>query len=132
MGIDKPDIRRIIHYGPPKTFEEYYQQIGRAGRDGLASYCQLIYSRSEFNNYKTDFYMGGLPPGARETVERSLHKLREYADDIENCRRCLIVNFFGIQSSIPIVDCNSCDNCIKKVFSANYIYYSLRKAVKEF
>merc|ERR1719199_2109272 len=66
MGIDKPDIRRIVHYGPPKTVEEYYQQIGRAGRDGLTAHCELISSDSDFQNYASEFYVGGLTPEAKE------------------------------------------------------------------
>ena len=48
MGIDKPDVRRVVHYGPPKTLEDYFQQIGRAGRDGRDAVCEMICSDSDF------------------------------------------------------------------------------------
>jgi superfamily II DNA helicase RecQ len=64
MGIDKPDIRCVIHYGAPKTVEEYYQQIGRGGRDGLATVCHMIWSDADFMAYSSDFYTKNLSPEA--------------------------------------------------------------------
>ena len=69
MGIDKPDIRRIVHYGSCKTFEEYYQQIGRAGRDGMPAECIMICSDQDFTNFHSTFYLEGLSPTAKKAIK---------------------------------------------------------------
>ena len=113
MGIDKPDIRRVIHFGPPSSFEEYYQQIGRAGRDGLVSQCQLIFADSEFTKYKTDFYMGHKNHRARQNSTKSLDALRSYAGNSKKCRRVLICEYF---EETPDFDrCEMCDTCLDSV-----------------
>lgn len=110
MGIDKSDIRRVIHFGPPKTVEEYYQQIGRAGRDGLAAYCTMYYASNDFDNYKSDFYLGNLNPTVRASQELSIDSLRRYATNDEVCRRAEILRFFN---EVPKFGqyCGTCDNC---------------------
>ena len=109
----KPDTRNVIHYGPPKTVEEYFQQIGRAGRDGLESHCHLMVSESDFDRYHTDFYLGQLQGPAREATVQSIQALREYALDSEGCRRKLLLDYFG-QASPFGERCGTCDNCQKQ------------------
>lgn len=110
MGIDKSDIRRVIHFGPPKTVEEYYQQIGRAGRDGLVAYCTMYYSSNDFDAYKSDFYLGNLNPTVRASQELSIESLRRYSTNDEVCRRAEILRFFH---EVPKFGqrCGTCDNC---------------------
>jgi ATP-dependent DNA helicase RecQ/Werner syndrome ATP-dependent helicase len=111
MGIDKPDVRRIVHYGPPKTLEEYYQQIGRAGRDGLPAECVMYFSLADFDRYKNDFYLGGLEGKALKAVQNSMARFRLYALDPETCRRRALLEYF---SEIPDFGdrCGTCDTCV--------------------
>ena len=110
MGIDKPDIRRVVHVGPPKTVEEYYQQIGRAGRDGLPATVTMICSESDFTRYKSDFYLGNLTADKRAATERSMDALRLFASDGTRCRRRMILEFFGETPAWQ--RCGTCDNCV--------------------
>jgi ATP-dependent DNA helicase RecQ/Werner syndrome ATP-dependent helicase len=110
MGIDKPDTRRVIHYGPPKTVEEYYQQIGRAGRDGLPAECLMFVSDGDFDRYKGDFYVGGLRGEAKDAMLKSVDALRNFALDVETCRRKALLNFFQETPSFG-ERCGTCDTC---------------------
>ena len=111
MGIDKPDIRRIVHYGPSKTVEEYYQQIGRAGRDGLPATCALYVTDADFNLYATDYFLGGLSGAAREAVTNSCDALRAYTQEQQVCRRQNLLRYFGEDLPAP---CGVCDVCRAK------------------
>jgi len=113
MGIDKTDIRRIYHYGPPKTMEEYYQQIGRAGRDGVTSKC-ILYTNGngDFDKYKSDFYQKG------NDMEDSLTALRKFALNVEECRRKMILEYYGEETSSGW-RCGTCDNCCNLKTFAN-------------
>lgn len=109
MGIDKPDVRRIVHYGPPKTVEEYFQQVGRAGRDGLEASCELISNDSDFNNYASDFYMKGLTAMQKELQLKSTESLRGFAAGC-HCRRRFLLEYFGESPSFGD-RCGTCDVC---------------------
>ncbi|PKA61813.1 Mediator of RNA polymerase II transcription subunit 34 [Apostasia shenzhenica] len=106
MGIDKPNIRCVIHYGCPKSLESYYQESGRCGRDGLASVCWLYYSRSDFS--KADFYLSDVQSeNQRKAIMESLIAAEKYCL-IASCRRKFLLQYFGEHKS---GDCGNCDNC---------------------
>ncbi|KAK4274954.1 hypothetical protein QN277_018107 [Acacia crassicarpa] len=108
MGIDKPDIRQVIHYGCPKSLESYYQESGRCGRDGIASVCCLYYTRSDFTKGK--FYCGELQTAKqRKAVMESLIAAERYCL-LTTCRRKFLLEYFG--ENVSSDRCGNCDNCI--------------------
>jgi len=112
MGIDKPDVRRVIHVSPPKTLEEYYQQVGRAGRDGLPASCILYHNAVGFTRYESDFYKKGLEGDALDRYHASIRAMRAFAEKDSGCRRRHILQHF----KEPIGDtwcCGACDLCNK-------------------
>ncbi|PIA41022.1 hypothetical protein AQUCO_02300062v1 [Aquilegia coerulea] len=106
MGIDKPNIRCVIHYGCPKSLESYYQESGRCGRDGLASICWLYYTRSDFA--KADFFCGDSQGIQREAIMGSLMAAQKYCLST-TCRRKQLLEYFG--ESVASNHCGNCDNC---------------------
>ncbi|GMN23224.1 hypothetical protein TIFTF001_000034 [Ficus carica] len=108
MGIDKPDIRQVIHYGCPKSLESYYQESGRCGRDGIASVCWLYYARSDFA--KADFYASeSQTANQRKAIMESLMAAQRYCL-LTTCRRKFLLQHFG--ESFSADKCGNCDNCI--------------------
>ncbi|KGN53928.2 uncharacterized protein LOC101222028 [Cucumis sativus] len=108
MGIDKPNIRQVIHYGCPKSLESYYQESGRCGRDGIASVCWLYYTRSDFA--KADFYCGeSQTENQRRAIRESLMAAQQYCS-IATCRRNFLLGYFGERFHSD--KCGNCDNCI--------------------
>ncbi|XP_058787865.1 uncharacterized protein LOC131662172 [Vicia villosa] len=107
MGIDKPNIRKVIHYGCPKNLESYYQESGRCGRDGIASACWLYYTRSDFS--KGDFYAGDLKSeNQKKAVMESLLNAQHYCLSA-TCRRKFLLEHFGEKFAAD--RCGNCDNC---------------------
>ncbi|MBS3124576.1 ATP-dependent DNA helicase RecQ [Candidatus Woesearchaeota archaeon] len=109
MGIDKSNVRLIIHHTFPKTLEGYYQEIGRAGRDGLKSDCILFYSRGD--KRKHEYFIDQLKDESAKNNEREkLKRVMDYCES-NSCRRKQILEYFG--ENFSEVNCNGCDICLK-------------------
>jgi len=105
-----PKVRRVVHFGPPQTVEQYFQEVGRAGRDGLEAECTLIANDTEFNKYNDDFYTARLTPEVKASRAASLNALRAFAADSRTCRRLALLRHFSQASSFG-QRCGTCDNC---------------------
>ena len=106
MGIDKPDVRYVIHYDMPKSLEGYYQETGRAGRDGLEGQCIAFYSEKDIQRLSHFFLSKSLPE--QEIGKQLLLDTTYYAQG-GDCRRKMLLQYFGEQYNEP--NCEHCDNC---------------------
>lgn len=109
MGINKPNVRFVIHYDLPKNIESYYQEIGRAGRDGLRSHCLLLFGYGDIS--KINYFIDQKEEKERRISQMHLDAIIRYAESY-NCRRIPLLNYFG--ENYKKEKCKMCDNCEKE------------------
>ena len=127
MGIDKPDIRLVVHYDLPKTLEGYYQETGRAGRDGLPSECVLFYTYGD--KIKQDYFINQIENATeRENAQQKLAQVIEFSE-LHTCRRKYLLEYFGEKWDQR--SCGGCDVCLtpKEEFDATEISQKILSAV---
>ena len=127
MGIDKPDVRFVIHYDIPKSLEGYYQETGRAGRDGGEGLCITFYAQKDLQ--KLDKFMEGKPVAEQDIGRQLLQETAAYAET-SVCRRKMLLHYFG--EDYQQDNCHNCDNCLhpKTKIEAEKLLVIVLKAVQ--
>ncbi len=111
MGINKPDVRLVVHYDLPKSVEGYYQETGRAGRDGLPAECVLFFTYADMRKHQ--FFLDRMEPGPeRDNVSRKLEQVLRYGQNAI-CRRRQLLSYFG--EPMAAGSCDACDVCVPQI-----------------
>ncbi len=129
MGIDKPDVRLVVHYSLPKTIEGYFQETGRAGRDGLESECVLFYGAGDQFNQK--YFIEQIEdPLQKEKRYEQLNQMVGYCE-LKKCRRKQLLNYFG--ENLDQDNCEGCDVCLKteSYFNAAEVSQKILQVINE-
>jgi ATP-dependent DNA helicase RecQ len=127
MGIDKPNVRLVVHYTFPKSLEGYYQEIGRAGRDGLPGECVMFYTYADARKHQ--YFLNDIADeNIKKQAEQKLREVMEYAD-LNSCRRRHLLSYFG--EKYEGENCGGCDECLseKEVFDATIVTQKILSAI---
>ena len=127
MGIDKPNIRLVVHYTFPKSLEGYYQEVGRAGRDGLPAECVMFYTYADMR--KHEYFLNDITDeNLKRQIERKLREVIEYTE-LNSCRRKYLLEYFG--EKYESENCGGCDSCLakKETFDATIVTQKILSAI---